>query len=235
MSSSKRSRVSRRIERLVSPSHRIGRSTLRTVCAGILLVACQREAATPVVIDARPQTAAAAQSPPPATTPAAPIGAPVPAAAAPSPEGGAASEPVPAAVAPFVDPLGAATVELSGVVVLQPGTSPTGRAYVFVSRGDCLDPGAQPLRRMPVTDDGAFMMHTLASPGTELSICAHMEGPAARGAVPLSSLYGQATARVRVEKSADLVVHDLQIALRPGPPRRFAVPAAQVRKLEAAP
>lgn len=126
---------------------------------------------------------------------------------------------------PFVDPLGAATLELSGAVVFPPGAPPAGKPYVFVSHGDCLDASAKPLRRMPVTEDGAFLLHTLATPGSELSVCAVLEPVTTRGDSTLAAFYGQAATRIRVEKTDDLVVHDLQVPLRPGPPRRFAPPS----------
>lgn len=75
---------------------------------------------------------------------------------------------------------------------------------------------------MPATEDGAFMLHTLATPGSELSICAAVEGGGARGPGLSSTLYGQAQARIRIEKTTDLVLHEVQIPLRVGPPRRFA-------------
>ena len=123
---------------------------------------------------------------------------------------------------PFVDPLGAATIELSGAVVFPPGAPPAGKLFVFVSHGDCLDVSAKPLRRMPATEDGAFLLHTLAVPGSELSVCAALEPVTTRGDATLAVFYGQAATRIRVEKTDDLVLHDLQVPLRAGPPRRFA-------------
>lgn len=96
--------------------------------------------------------------------------------------------------------------------------------FVFVSHGDCLDAAAKPLRRMPATEDGAFMLHALATPGSELTVCAHVESPG-RGEPGSALFYGQAATRIRVEKTDDLVVHDLQVPLRAGPPRRFAAVA----------
>lgn len=170
-----------------------------------LLLACQREAAkAPIVLDARGT---------------APAGASAAAAAAPGRTGAPAVEPP---REPFVDPLGAATVELSGAVVFPPGPAKPGRVFVFVSEGDCLDGSVTPLRRMPATADGAFLLHTLTTPGTELSVCAAVEEPAPRGPGLASTFYGQAAARIRVTGTSDLVQHDVQIPLRAGPPRRFA-------------
>jgi hypothetical protein len=95
---------------------------------------------------------------------------------------------------------------------------------VFVSEGDCLDVAGTPLRRMPATADGAFLLHTLTSPGSELSVCAAVEETAPRGPGLASTFYGQAAARIRVAGTSDLVLHDVQIPLRAGPPRRFAEP-----------
>jgi hypothetical protein len=174
-----------------------------------LPLGCQREAdKAPIVIDAR--------------------GAGAPIAAAQAAVGPTATGPSPPAAAveparePFVDPLGAATVELSGAVIFPPGPPKAGRVFVFAAIGDCLDPSTVPLRRMPATEDGAFMLHTLATPGSELSVCAAVEGGAARGPGLSSTLYGQAQARIRIEKTADLVLHEVQIPLRAGAPRRFA-------------
>lgn len=175
-----------------------------------LLLACQREAGpagkAPVVIDARVATPASVVAPPVAAEP---------------------------PRAPFVDPLGAATIELSGAVIFPPGPPPVGRVFVFVSIGDCLDAAVPPLRRMPVTEDGAFLLHALATPGNELSVCAALEGGsmevAGKGGGKAtgspSVFYGQAANRIRIEQTTDLVLHDLQIPLRLGPPRRFAAAA----------
>jgi len=121
---------------------------------------------------------------------------------------------------PFVDPLGAATLELSGAVVFPPGAPPPGRVFVMVSQGDCLDAANPPLRRMPATEDGAFILHTLAAPGSELTVCAFVLAGALDASPAL--FYGQAATRIRVEKTDDLVLRDLQVPLRAGPPRRFA-------------
>ncbi|MBL9003098.1 MAG: hypothetical protein JNJ46_02565 [Myxococcales bacterium] len=134
------------------------------------------------------------------------------------------SQPVPPEPAParepFVDPLGAATLELSGAVVFPPGAPPPGRVFVLVSPGDCLDAATTPLRRMPATEDGAFILHALATPGSELTVCAFVQ--AGSSDVSPALFYGQSATRIRVEKTDDLVLRDLQVPLRAGPPRRFA-------------
>ncbi len=86
-----------------------------------------------------------------------------------------------------------------------------------------------PLRRMPATEDGAFLLHTLSAPGTELSVCAALETGSSPTAAGSSVFYGQAATRVRIEKTDDLVIHDVQIPLRSGPPRRFVVPPKLVK------
>lgn len=151
------------------------------------------------------------------------------AAVGPAAVAGAGTAPAEPKRDPFVDPLGAATVELSGAVVFPPGARPPGRLSVFVARGDCLDPAVMPLRRMPATEDGAFLLHTLSAPGTELSVCAALETGSSPTDAGSSVFYGQAATRVRIEKTDDLVIHDVQIPLRSGPPRRFVVPPKLVK------
>lgn len=185
------------------------RSPLRLWLSAVtVLLACQRDAGkVPIVVDARGQSSAANAS-------AAGVSGPGSATAKP------AAEPPREA---FVDPLGAATVELSGAVVFPPGPPKAGRVFVFVSHGDCLDSAVTPLRRMPSTEDGAFLLHTLATPGSQLSVCAAVEETSSQGAAGLSATYyGQAASRIRVENTNDLVLHDIQIPLRVGPLRRFA-------------
>ncbi len=174
----------------------------------MVLLACQRDAGkAPIVVDARGQSSAANAS----------------AAGVSGPDAVTKKPAVEPPRDPFVDPLGAATVELSGAVVFPPGPPKAGRVFVFVSHGDCLDAAVTPLRRMPATEDGAFLLHTLATPGSELSVCAAVEEAGSRGAVPLAATYyGQAASRIRVENTNDLVLHDIQIPLRVGPLRRFA-------------
>lgn len=160
---------------------------------------CQRERAV-VVVDARSPVAA---SPPVAAPPV----APPPAVAPPG--------------APLDDGSGLTTLEISGMVELPAGGRLVGQVFVLVAKGDCLAPGNQPLRRMPATEDAAFLLHVLAAPGTELSLCAYLESPKRPGVVLPVVVYGKAARTILVEKKGDQVLRDVTISLVPAAPRSF--------------
>ncbi len=117
------------------------------------------------------------------------------------------------------------SLEVSGEVELPPGPRPADKLYVYASRGDCLDEKAPLLRRMPVTEEGAFLLHLVAQPDTELSLCAATDPGAGRP----TRLYGQAASRLHVGTKAEQEVRDVRITLTAGPPRRFAAPPARPR------
>lgn len=127
----------------------------------------------------------------------------------------------PAAVYDPSDPLTVPSLEISGEVQVAPEASPPQRVFIYISSGDCLDANAPLLRRMPVTESGAFLAHIVAQPGTELSLCAAGEfvagGP--------STLYGKYAKPIRVGPQREQVLREAQIKLAIAPARQFPTPA----------
>jgi len=112
------------------------------------------------------------------------------------------------------------SLEISGEVQLAPEASPPKTVYVYVSSGDCLDANAPLLRRMPVTETGAFLAHIVAQPGTDLSLCAAGEftpgGP--------STLYGKYGKPIHVGPQREQEVREVKINLTIAAPRQFPIP-----------
>jgi len=167
----------------------------------LFLSACRREAPPPVaaVIDARPASVPDLSAPP------------QPAASGP------AYDPA--------DPLTLPSIEISGEVQYPAEAALPALTYVYASRGDCLDENAPLLRRMPVSENGSFLIHILAEPKTELSLCA----AAAPDPAGLVRYYGQAPLRLRIGAQREQELRDIKIPLRAGPPRRFPTPASSLR------
>lgn len=126
----------------------------------------------------------------------------------------------PAAVYDPSDPLSVPSLEISGEVQVAPEASPPKRIFIYISSGDCLDENAPLLRRMPVTDTGAFLAHIVAQPGTELSICAAGEfvadGP--------STLYGKYAKPFHVGPQREQELREVKINLAIAPSRKFPTP-----------
>lgn len=152
----------------------------------------------PIVVDARPQAAAAA-----------PVAAPAPPQQLPATPPSHPYDPN--------DPLSIPSIQISGEIALAAGVSPPKSLFVYVTKGDCLADGAALARRLPVTENGTFLVHLIAMPGDEFSVCA-AAAPAADGT---TSLYGKAATPVRVTVEREQSIHDLKIDLRPSPPHRF--------------
>ena len=103
------------------------------------------------------------------------------------------------------------------VIAIASEVSPPKSLFVYVTKGDCLADGATLARRLPVTENGTFLVHLIAMPGDEFSVCA----AAAPGADGTTRLYGKAATPVRVSAERDQSISDLKIDLRPSPPHRF--------------
>lgn len=120
------------------------------------------------------------------------------------------------------DPLTVPAIEVSGEVRLPPDTPPPSLLYVYATSGDCLSEQPRLLRRMPVTESGTFLLHLIAQPGSELSLCA-AAAPAGDGHAPVS-LYGKYPTLVRVGMQREQEFRDVTIHIAPGPPHLFPLP-----------
>lgn len=167
----------------------------------LLGLGCRQDQAQqrPIVVDARPQAQAAA---------AAPVAAPAP-----------PQLPAPPPSHPYDpnDPLSIPSIQISGEIAIAPEVSPPKSLFVYVTKGDCLADGAVLARRLPVTENGTFLVHLIAMPGDEFSVCA----AAAPGADGTTRLYGKGATPLRISAERDQSIHDLKIDLRPSPPHRF--------------
>lgn len=116
-------------------------------------------------------------------------------------------------------------IEISGEIEMPPGSPPSGKLYVYLSRGDCLGESPQTtlLRRMPITDNGTFLLHVLAEASSELSICAALEPRPGQA----SRLYGRATTPLHIGNATQQEIRDIKVALQVGPPHLFPAPASR--------
>jgi hypothetical protein len=121
------------------------------------------------------------------------------------------------------NPLTVPNIEVSGEIRLPPQVPPPARVFIYASCGDCLDPSAPLLRRMPVTEHGAFLLHLTAEPGSLLSFCAAADSV---GGAPVT-LYGKAKSSLRVGPQQEQEVRELQIDLAVGEPLKFPAPPSK--------
>lgn len=158
---------------------------------------CKKE--PPLVIDARPDAAAAAVS-----VDLAPAPRPLPVVSAPPRSG---EEP---------------TVEISGVVRIGPSGRPRYPVSVIVASGDCSSPSSRLLRRVPLSDSDSFYVVVMADSGEQLTVCAASE-PAPGLPTPI----WVKSDPIPVGSASEQAVSNLSLVLRSMEPRTFATAASR--------
>jgi hypothetical protein len=120
-------------------------------------------------------------------------------------------------------------VEIAGQVKLPKALPEKSRVVVLVADNDCLAPDAHIIgRSLPAPRSGRFSIEVFSRWGSDLTICAAVEGKAGK---PVS-VYGKWNKSIHAEKAGEIVVSDVTIALERGEPRTLAPVSAEAESAE---
>jgi len=146
--------------------------------------------------------------------------APAPSASAPATVASAsAPEPAPSASAPAAPKEKTCEVEIFGVVKVPKTVPEKSRVVVYVAQDDCMSDNANILGHIVVAAPatGNFMIEVFPKWGSDISICAAVDGGPNKG----SEMYGKAKGKFHAEAEGEVTFNQVNIDLAPGKPHVF--------------